>query len=178
MGSLGGFICIPDHAHLLKRGRASWLQVHRVVPVELAHGEVPLDLILSDLWVIDADLSLVTQQAMAHINGRCLPGVTGVLLERKAKDGDLLAGDSVEHGGHDTVDKPALLVVIDLDDLLPVVGHFREAIALADVHKIQDVLLETGATKANTSVQEPGADPGVLPHSVSHLRHIGTSGLT
>uniref|UniRef100_A0A0E0BS67 Uncharacterized protein n=1 Tax=Oryza glumipatula TaxID=40148 RepID=A0A0E0BS67_9ORYZ len=103
MGPLGGLICIPHHAHLLECGGAGRLQVHWVVPVELAHGEVPLDLVLGDLWVVDADLCLVTQQTVAHINGWCLPGVTGVLLERKAKDGNLLAGDCVEHGGHNAV---------------------------------------------------------------------------
>nr|CAB3482653.1 unnamed protein product [Digitaria exilis] len=110
MGTLGGLIRIPDHAHLLHSRGACRLQVHWVVPVELIHGEVPLNLILSNLGIVDADLSLVTQQTLAHINGRGLPGVTSVLLEGKTKNGDLLSSNSVEHGGHNTVHKPALLM--------------------------------------------------------------------
>lgn len=45
------------------------------------------------------------------------------LLEGKAEDGDLLAGDGVEHGGDDHLHKAVLLVVIDLDHRVPVVRH-------------------------------------------------------
>ncbi|TVU44955.1 hypothetical protein EJB05_04419, partial [Eragrostis curvula] len=177
VGALGGLVRVPDAAHLLHRSGARRLQVHRVVPVELVHGQVPLDLVLRHLGVVDADLGLVTQETLADVDGRGLPGVTGVLLEGEAEDGDLLAGHGVEHGGHDAVDEAALLVVVDLDHLLPVVGHLGQAVALADVHQVQNVLLEAGATKANTGVQELGANPGVLAHGVSHFRHIGAGGL-
>jgi hypothetical protein len=177
VGALGGLVRVPHAAHLLHSRRARRLQVHRVVPVELVHGQVPLDLVLRHLGVVDADLGLITQQALADIDGRGLPGVAGVLLESEAEDGDLLAGDGVEHGRHDAVHEPALLVVVDLDHLLPVVGHLGQAIALADVHQVQDVLLEARPTEPNTGVQELGANPRVLAHGVSHLSHIRAGGL-
>jgi hypothetical protein len=124
------------------------------------------------LILVDADLGLVAKKALAHVDGRGLPGVTGVLLEGEPEDGDLLAGHGVEHGRHHTVHKPALLVVVDLDHLLPVVGNLRQPVALTDVHE------EAGSTETNTGVQELGPDPGVLAHDVGHLRHVGTSGLT
>jgi hypothetical protein len=148
-----------------------------VIPIELVHRQVPLDLVLCHLGVVDADLGLVTEKALAHVNGRGLPGVTGVLLEGKPEDGDLLVGHGVEHGRHHAVHEPALLVVVDLDHLLPVVGNLGQAVALADVHQVQDVLLEAGATEPNTGVQELGANPGVLAHGIGHLRHIGAGGL-
>ncbi|GJN23258.1 hypothetical protein PR202_gb10892 [Eleusine coracana subsp. coracana] len=177
VGALGGLIRVPDAAHLLHGGGARRLQVHRVVPVELVHCQVPLDLVLSHLGVVDADLGLVTQKTLAHVDGRGLSGVTSVLLEGKAKDGDLLASHGVEHGRHHAVDETALLVVVDLDHLLPVVGNLGQAVALTDVHQVQDILLEAGATETNTGVQELGANPGVLAHGISHFRYIGTSGL-
>ena len=53
----------------------------------------------------------------ADVNGWCLPGVAGVLLEGKAHDGNALAGDGVEHGLNYAAHKPALLVVIDGNNL-------------------------------------------------------------
>uniref|UniRef100_J3ND73 Uncharacterized protein n=1 Tax=Oryza brachyantha TaxID=4533 RepID=J3ND73_ORYBR len=60
---------------------------------------------------------------------------------------------------------------------LPVVGHLGEAIALADVDEVEDVLLEAGAAEADAGVQELGPDPGVLPDGVRHLGDVGAGGL-
>ena len=45
------------------------------------------------------------------------PGVSGVLLESKAQDGQLLAGNGVEHGAHNVVRETVLLVVVHEHDL-------------------------------------------------------------
>lgn len=57
-------------------------------------------------------------------------GASVHLLEGKAEDGNLLAGHSVEHAGDDHLHKAVLLVVVDLDHRVPVVGHPLQAHAL------------------------------------------------
>ncbi len=49
------------------------------------------------------------------------------LLEGEAEDGDLLAGDGVEHAANDHLHKAVLLVVVDLDHRVPVVRHPLQA---------------------------------------------------
>jgi len=49
---------------------------------------------------------------------------------------------------------------------LPVLRHLLEAHGLADVHQVQDVLLEAGAAKANGGIEEFGADAGVRADGV------------
>lgn len=77
-----------------------------LVPLELGCAHVPEDLIGGNLGVVDADLASITNQALADINGRRLAGVASVLLEGKAKDGNLLLRDGVEHGANDALDEP------------------------------------------------------------------------
>lgn len=48
--------------------------------------------------------------------------------------------------------------------------------ALAEVHKVQDVLLETGTSEANAGLQEFGANAGIEADRVSYLVNVGTSG--
>jgi len=158
-------------------GGAERLQVARVVPVELVHGEVPRHLLPGHLRVVDADDGLVPEQAVADVDGRRLAGVPRVLLECEPEHGDLLAGDGVEHGGDDAFHEAALLVVVDPDHLPPVGGHLGEAVALADVDEVQDVLLEAGPAEADAGGEEPRADARVPPHGVRHLGDVGAGGL-
>jgi hypothetical protein len=53
------------------------------------------------------------------------------LLEGKTQDGDLLAGDGVEHARDDAIHEAVLLVVVHLDHAVPVVRHTLQAHALA-----------------------------------------------
>ena len=69
----------------------------------------------ADLGVKDVEVSLVAQEALADINGWRLTSVPSVLFEGKAKNGNLLARDGVEHGLYHALHKTLLLVVVDLD---------------------------------------------------------------
>ncbi|BAS84779.1 Os03g0425450, partial [Oryza sativa Japonica Group] len=60
---------------------------------------------------------------------------------------------------------------------MQLVGHLGEAIALADVHQVEDVFLEAGATESHAGVEKLGADPGVLAHGVGDLGDVGAGGL-
>jgi hypothetical protein len=51
-------------------------------------------------------LAVIADQSLAHIDGRRLASVASVLLKGKAKDSNLLVGDSVEHGANHALDKP------------------------------------------------------------------------
>ena len=52
---------------------------------------------------------------------------------------------------------------------MPVLRHLLEAHGLTDVHQVQNVLLEAGATKANAGVEELAADARISANSVRHL---------
>ena len=53
----------------------------------------------------------------AHVNCGCFPGVACVLLEGKAQNGDLLAGNGIEHGVNHALYKALLLIVVDVHHL-------------------------------------------------------------
>uniref|UniRef100_A0A8R7U5F2 Uncharacterized protein n=1 Tax=Triticum urartu TaxID=4572 RepID=A0A8R7U5F2_TRIUA len=174
----GGLVRVRrDGDRLLIAGLAHGLQVPRVVPVELSHGEVAPHLLLRHLRVVDADDGLVPEQAPAHVDGRRLARVARVLLEGEPQHGHLLPRDGVEHGGDDAVDEAALLVVVDADDLPPVLCHLGEAVALADVDEVEDVLLEAGAAEADAGGEEARADARVLADGAGHLGDVSAGGL-
>jgi hypothetical protein len=78
MRPLGSFIRIPGNRDLFHCGWAHWLQVDWVVPIKFVHGDVTLDLILSHLRVVDANLGLVSKKTLADINGGSFPCVSPV----------------------------------------------------------------------------------------------------
>lgn len=80
---------------------------------------------------------------------RSLPSVPRVLLESEPENGDVLAANGVEQRLDDLGGEARLLVLVDVDDLLPVGRNLGQVEALADVHQVQDVLLETAPAKTN-----------------------------
>ena len=58
---------------------------------------------------------------------------------------------------------------------VPVVGDLLQAQRLANVDKVQDVLLEAGAAEADAGIQELGSDARVRPDRVRHLREVRAS---
>ncbi len=168
---------VPHHAHLLEGSRALWLQMLRVIPVEFVHCEIPLHLILCNLRVVDAQKSFVAQKAVADVDCWGFPCIACVLLECEPQNGDLLAGDSVEHGGNHALHESRLLVVVDLHYLFPVVCDLGKAIAFANVHQVQDVLLEARSAETDAGVQELRSDSRVLADGVRDFRDVGASRL-
>ena len=102
---------------------------------------------ISHLRVIDMHIGGFFEQIAAHKRRRRLAGVARVLLEREAKHADFLGGDGVEHAGHHDFGKAALLVLVHQDHLVPVVRALLQAQRLANVHQVQNVLLEARADK-------------------------------
>lgn len=67
---------------------------------------------------------------------------TGVLLESKPEEGDVLVADGVEHGGDHALHEAVLLVVVHVNNALPVVSHLGQAVCLAHIAQVEDILLE------------------------------------
>mmetsp|Transcript_24391 Transcript_24391/g.75200 ORF Transcript_24391/g.75200 Transcript_24391/m.75200 type:complete len:203 (-) Transcript_24391:960-1568(-) len=99
-------------------------QVQRVL--ELHHHRLA-----RDLGVVDVHARLLLDQVARDERGGRLARVAGVLLEREAEDGNLLAGDGVEHGLDDVEREARLLVVVHLADPVPVLRALAEAVRLA-----------------------------------------------
>ncbi|KAH0468099.1 hypothetical protein IEQ34_003132 [Dendrobium chrysotoxum] len=170
MSSLGSFIGIPGDNHLCESSRAQWLKVNWMVPIELVHSKITLNLILCHLGIIDADRCLIAKQTFADIYGGSLPRITCVFLERKTEHSNFFSRNSVKHGGDHPVHKSALLIVIDLDDLLPVIGNLRKTIALTD-DLIVNTLTIVGQDFLN-SLSSLHRDCRFLDHNLIRLGHI------
>ena len=68
--------------------------------------------ISTNLGVEHRQVGAVLHEAIAYVDGGCLAGVTGVFLEGKPQDGDLLARHCIEHAADDALHEPLLLVVV------------------------------------------------------------------
>ena len=87
-----------------------------------------------------------------------------------------LASNGVKQCVNNTLRKAVLLVLVHFNNLAPVCCHLGKVQAVAQVHKIENVLLETTAAEANRSAQEPGTNAGILPNSKRNLVNVGPSG--
>merc|ERR1719203_443754 len=142
------------------------IDLHVVVP-ELFHG-----ILLLDLGVEDMHNGTILHQHLHHFQRWCLSHIASVLLESEAEDSYLLVCNSVEEAGDYLVSKVFLLVLVHIDDLLPVLCAFVQAFALADVHQVQDVLLEARTTEAHGSPKELRTNPRICADSPRDLSHI------
>ena len=109
--------------------------------------------------------------------GRRFARVAGVGLERKPEKRDLPVGERVEHRLEQARDDPFLLVVVHPDHLRPVLRRRVEPERLAEIHKIQHILLEAAPAKAGARLEELGADAVIRPDHARHLVHIGAGRL-
>ena len=98
----------------------------------LVHGDVGValeDLLLTDLRVIHMNISVLRTQVLNDLHRTGLASVSGVLLERVAQDGDLLATHSAVHAIQNTCSEALLLELIDSNNGSPVLGHSEELVA-------------------------------------------------
>mmetsp|Transcript_2408 Transcript_2408/g.7055 ORF Transcript_2408/g.7055 Transcript_2408/m.7055 type:complete len:600 (-) Transcript_2408:266-2065(-) len=129
--------------------------------------------LLFHLGVVNMQIGPVLQEHVAHGDGGGLAHVAGVLLERKPEDGDLLVSHRVEEAADDLPGETRLLVLVHVHDLLPVLGDLWQALGLADVHEVEDVLLEARPAEADRCIQKLGADPRVSPDGAGDLGDVG-----
>jgi hypothetical protein len=126
----------------------------------------------------DDNLGVLFQQRAADGQRRRIARIARIGLERHAEQGHTLAGDSIKHGGNHLGDKRHLLIFIHRDHLFPVGSHLLQAARLAQVDQVQDVFLETGATKTHAGSQETRPDPRVRTDGASDFRDISLRHLT
>ena len=129
--------------------------------------------VLQGLRVGDDHLGLFLQQSPGDEKGRALPCVARVGLEGEAQQADLFGGQRVEHGFEHRHRETVLLVFVDFDDALPVIGHLVETIAAAQIDEVQDVLFEAGTAEADAGIEKLCADAAVHPDGPGDLADIG-----
>ena len=140
-------------------------------------SDVGADLLVGHFGVVNMNFGLFVEKVAADVNRGGFASVVGVFFEGEAEEGDLLARDGVKEGGDYPFNEALALVVVHLDDLLPVFRDFGEAVVLAEVDKIEDVFLEAGSTESNGGFQEFWSNAGVCSDSAGHFIDIRFGGL-
>jgi hypothetical protein len=126
--------------------------------------------------VEDSDLTrALLKKGLDHLKSGGLTGIRGVLLEGKAKDGNLLANKSVVEALDDTVGETVTGVLVHLNNLSPVLGNLGETHGLGKVDKVKNILLEATATETDTSHQELVTNTRVNTNGAGNLVNISTS---
>ena len=89
-----------------------------------------------------ADVQRVEFPGYDDVSGGRLASVTSVFLESEAHDCNLLASHGGKHAVHHAVGEAVFLPVVHEHHLIPVRGNFGKAESLAEVHEVEDILLE------------------------------------
>lgn len=89
-----------------------------------------------------------------------------------------LVGDGVEERVNNGLGESALLVLVHLHNLPPVRCNLRQVQALAEVDKVQNILLEARTTEADRRPQELGSNSRVETNSMCDFVDVGASRLT
>ncbi|KAG5461485.1 MAG: hypothetical protein BJ554DRAFT_6314 [Olpidium bornovanus] len=161
VSTLGSLVRVRSDVHLALDGA--------LVRDDAGLGEVEDDLARLDLGIVDHNLSALLDERLADLDGGRLPGVPGVLLEGEAQHGDALGGDRREQAVDDAAHEAGLLVLVQQDDLVPVVGDLAQVELLGEVHEVEDVLLEARASEPDRGLEEAAPDAGVQAAGVGHL---------
>jgi len=150
---------------------------HDKVGITTATKNLGTYLGLGNLGIIDHDLSAFGEEVTADGNSSGLACVIGILLEGKAKDGDVLPINRVEEIPDNAAAEAGLLPVIHLHDALPIGSDLGKTEVLAEIGKVKDVLLEAGTAVAHGGLQELGTDAGVLADRPCNFINISPGGL-
>lgn len=73
-------------------------------------------------------------------DGSGFTSVSGILLECETEDGDTFTGDGVEESVDDLFSESILLVLVHLDDGVPVLGDGREMEGFGEVDEVENIL--------------------------------------
>jgi hypothetical protein len=100
-------------------------------------------------------------------------GVVCVLLESEAEKSNLLSPQRAVEGTNNLPSEALPLVVVDIQHTHPVVSDLGQVQRACHVRQVQDILLEAGAAKSYTCVQEATSKPGVRSQTEAQLLDIG-----
>mmetsp|Transcript_38863 Transcript_38863/g.62945 ORF Transcript_38863/g.62945 Transcript_38863/m.62945 type:complete len:231 (-) Transcript_38863:544-1236(-) len=112
------------------------------------------------------------KQNLGYIDSRGLSCVTSILLESKAKEGKTLASNCIIQSLYYPVGKPLFLVVVHLNNLIPIFSNLSKSQGLADVNQVENILLEARASKSYRSLKELGTNTRVRANSMSNFINI------
>mmetsp|Transcript_20212 Transcript_20212/g.28882 ORF Transcript_20212/g.28882 Transcript_20212/m.28882 type:complete len:220 (-) Transcript_20212:595-1254(-) len=135
-------------------------------------------ILTTDLRIKDMNLGLFQNQIPYNKHGGCFTYIPRVLLEGISQDGNLFAGNSVEHTGYHLLSESLLLVIVHDDDLIPILGAFIQPISFTQVNQVENILLEARSSKANGGIEEPTSNTLINPHSTGYFTNIRPSRLT
>merc|ERR1719409_99650 len=129
-------------------------------------------LLPSHLGIVDMQLRALLQKFCTDIHRRGFPRVSGVLLEGKAENRDLLSPHCIEHREDDLTGEVLLRQIVHLDDMFPVLGDVMKPEGLAEVDKIENVLLKASPAEADRGVQKLWPDAGIRADCTGNFAHI------
>ena len=84
-------------------------------------------------WVVNSDSSAFFQQKLANRDGRALSSISGILLKSEPINNNLLVSDSIKQTTDYVFNKSFPLVIVQLDDLMPISGDFWQVQALSQI---------------------------------------------
>mmetsp|Transcript_11141 Transcript_11141/g.15529 ORF Transcript_11141/g.15529 Transcript_11141/m.15529 type:complete len:247 (-) Transcript_11141:803-1543(-) len=157
-------ICLDGHTFLeLATGSKSLVVV-----------EVHLYLFVLNLWVVYGDLSPFGQKMLSYIYRCGLAGISSILLEGKAEQKDLLSRNCVEHRLDHLLSKSEFLMVVDLHYLVPILSNLGQTKTFAEVHEVEDILLEARTTESYRSIEEALSNTAILTDSARNLLNVSS----
>ena len=158
------------------------MQVGHRQPTALAHScrlaKIRAHLPFLHLGIEDLQDRPFLQQIPADADRRRFARVVGVGLEGKAEHTDALAAHRAKQLGDYQPSDALLLPGVKHHHALPVSRHLLEAVVAAEVHKVEDVLLEAAATKTRPGLEKLGANAAISSDRPGHLAYLGAGGLT
>lgn len=126
----------------------------------------------SRLGVVNVQSGAFQKHVIANFDCWRLSGIVGVFLECSTENADLLAFEVLVQLSVNSQEEVLLSELVHEDDLIPVIGHFRQSFVLCQVNQGQDVLLEAASSEADRTVQELVPDSGVRCDALLHFLHI------
>lgn len=111
-------------------------------------------------------------------DGSRFSGISSVLLESESKNGNSLTGDRVEKSVNNLLGESILLVLVHLDNCVPVLGNSGEVERLRKVDQVEDIFLETRSTETNRRFQELGTDSRISTDGVGDFINVRSGSFT
>ncbi len=128
--------------------------------------------ILQRIGVAQHHVRPLFQQRLAHRQRRRLARVARVGLESRPQQRNALARHRVEHGRDHLGHKALLLPVVHLHHLLPVLRGLVQPVMLAQVHQVENILLEARTPKPHSCFQEVRPNAPVHANRPGNLGHV------
>ena len=119
--------------------------------------------------IADNNVGLFLQHFFYHIYCRRFPRVTGIGLKGEPEDDNSFFRYGVEHSLDHCPYKTGHLVIVNPNDIFPVMRHFRKAVMFAQVHEVENVFFKARSAEPYACAQEFVAYAAVFSNSKRDL---------